>query len=151
MIGYLECFAGIGIMVAEAFLIFRRNRTIICKGKEDLLPVCLMMLAAVLLLSPQTETDAITALGSCLLLTAAFFSMGVRRGISARGIEKFCWYIPWQKADSVRIEDYQLGKVKLTVTSGRWKTSLIFQKKEKQNLITVVDELSGHSVKCEVA
>lgn len=132
---YLICFLAIALLIVETYLVIRRNRTIIVKGKDDFFSLCIVMLFAMLLLRPDEGTDQISALCSTLVLTAIFFSMAVKRGISGRGIEKFGFYIPWEKIVGVRLTAYQMSKVQLLVSTSSHNYKLIYHQYQLKKLI----------------
>ena len=132
---YLISFLAIAALIWEAYLVIRRNRRIIVKGKDDFFSLCIVMLFAMLFLRPDENAEFITALCSTLVLTAIFFSMAVKRGISERGVEKFGFYIPWNKITGIQLAAHQTSKVQLLVSTQTHCYKLIYHQYELRKLI----------------
>lgn len=132
---YLISILAIAALIAEAYLVFKRNRRIIIKGKDDFFSLCIVMLFAMLLLRPNEEAVFVNALCSTLVLTAIFFSMAVKRGVSERGIEKFGFHIPWNRITGIRLAAYQTSKVQLLVSTQTHCYKLIYHQYQIKKLI----------------
>lgn len=132
---YALCILALLVLGAETYLVIKRNRTIAVKGKDDFFTLCLVMLFAMLLLRPSAEADLVESLRNTLILMALFFSMGVKRGISVRGIEKLGFVIPWEGVEAIQIAPYQMNKLVLLCTAGKRSYKLFFPKYRIKELV----------------
>jgi len=151
---YPISFLAIAALIAETYLILKRNRRIIVKGKDDFFSLCIVMLFAMLLLRPNEEAVLINALCSTLVLAAIFFSMAVKRGVSERGIEKFGFHIPWSRITGIRLAAYQMSKVQLLISTQAHCYKLIYHQYQMKKLIYEIqkhyaDILIDQSLKME--
>jgi hypothetical protein len=135
LFNYALCILALAALGAEAYLVMKRNRTIAVKGKDDFFTLCLVMLFAMLLLRPSVEADLVESLRNTLILMALFFSMGVKRGISVRGIEKLGYVIPWERIEAIQVAPYQMNKLMLLCTAGKRSYKLFFPKYRIKELV----------------
>ncbi len=86
----------LGLIGFEAWLIWRRNRKVLVKGKDDFL-LLMLVLAAALFLFPFQENDLVEeAVRNLLGLMALMTTMFIKRGMSVDGIEKVFFTVPWK-------------------------------------------------------
>lgn len=135
VLNYVLCILALLVLGGEAYLVARRNRTIQVKGKDDYFTLCLVMLFAMLFLRPNGEAGLVESLRNTLILMALFFSMGVKRGVSTRGIEKLGFVIPWEKITAVRIAAYQMNKLVLQCSTNKRSYKLFFPKYRLKELV----------------
>lgn len=135
ILNYLLCIVALAALVGEVYLVLRRNRTIVVPGKDDFFILCLVLLFAILLLGPNEDASMVESLRGTLILAAIFFSIAVKRGVSPRGIVKLGFVIPWDRIQKIRIEPYQMSKLKVSFyTEGR-QYKLLFQKSSLRKLV----------------
>ena len=135
VLDYALCILALLVLGGETYLVTRRNRTIQVKGKDDYFTFCLVMLFAMLFLRPSTEAGLVESLRNTLILMALFFSMGVKRGISQRGIEKLGFVIPWGKITEIRVASYQMNKLVLLCSANERSYKLFFPKYRLKELV----------------
>lgn len=135
VLNYALCILALLVLGAEAYLVARRNRTIQVKGKDDYFTLCLVMLFAMLFLRPSTEAGLVESLRNTLILMALFFSMGVKRGISKRGIEKLGFVVPWEQVTEIRVASYQMNKLVLLCSADKRSYKLFFPKYRLKELV----------------
>lgn len=132
---YLFCVAALVILCWETWLIIKRNRTIILKGKDDFLTFCLILLFVMLFLRPNMDESFLVSLRNTLVLTAIFFSIAVKRGISERGIVKQGFLIQWDQIRKIQIEPYQLNRLILRIITEKHQFQLFYPKYQLKKLI----------------
>lgn len=89
----------------EAYLILKRNRTVEVKGTDDFL-VLMIILLIILLLFPFNENELVEeAVRNLLAIVAVISSLFVKRGVNNKGLVKICFIIPWDKIESVVVEE----------------------------------------------
>ena len=132
---YLFCVAALVILCWETWLIIKRNRTIILKGKDDFLTFCLILLFVMLFLRPNMDESFLVSLRNTLVLTAIFFSIAVKRGISERGIVKLGFLIQWDQIRKIQIEPYQLNRLILRIITEKHQVQLFYPKYQLKKLI----------------
>lgn len=132
---YLFCVAALVILCWETWLIIKRNRTIILKGKDDFLTFCLILLFVMLFLRPNMDESFLVSLRNTLVLTAIFFSIAVKRGISERGIVKLGFLIQWDQIRKIQIEPYQLNRLILRIITEKHQFQLFYPKYQLKKLI----------------
>ncbi len=135
ILNYALCILALLALGGETYLIARRNRTIQVKGKDDYFTLCLVMLFAMLFLRPSTEAGLVESLRNTLILTALFFSIGVKRGISKRGIEKLGFVVPWEQITGIQIASYQMNKLVLLCSANKRSYKLFFPKYRLKDLV----------------
>lgn len=132
---YLFCVAALVILCWETWLIIKRNRTIILKGKDDFLTFCLILLFVMLFLRPNMDESFLVSLRNTLVLTAIFFSIAVKRGISEQGIVKLGFLIQWDQIRKIQIEPYQLNRLILRIITEKHQFQLFYPKYQLKKLI----------------
>ena len=135
ILNYALCILALLALGGETYLIARRNRTIQVKGKDDYFTLCLVMLFAMLFLRPSTEAGLVESLRNTLILTALFLSIGVKRGISKRGIEKLGFVVPWERITGIQIASYQMNKLVLLCSANKRSYKLFFPKYRLKELV----------------
>lgn len=89
------------VIVYEAWLIWRRNRTIVVKGKDDFLLLMLALVAA-LFIFPFQDNDLVEeAARNLLALMALLTTVSIKRGFSPAGLEKVLFTVPWQNISMI--------------------------------------------------
>lgn len=132
---YLFCVAALVILCWETWLIIKRNRTIILKGRDDFLTFCLILLFVMLFLRPNMDESFLVSLRNTLVLTAIFFSIAVKRGISEQGIVKLGFLIQWDQIRKIQIEPYQLNRLILRIITEKHQFQLFYPKYQLKKLI----------------
>ena len=132
---YLFCVAALVILCWETWLIIKRNRTIILKGKDDFLTFCLILLFVMLFLRSNMDESFLVSLRNTLVLTAIFFSIAVKRGISEQGIVKLGFLIQWDQIRKIQIEPYQLNRLILRIITEKHQFQLFYPKYQLKKLI----------------
>lgn len=107
----LLCILCIGIIIFEVYLIAKRNRKIIVKGKDDFFTVTLIMFFLILIMPLDQSASVLVALRNTLAIVSVFATLAIKRGVSERGIEKIFYFIPWNNIIKVKINSYQSVKV----------------------------------------
>lgn len=135
VVNYVVCIMALIALCAEAWLIVKRNRTIVVKGKDDFFSFCLIMMFAMLFLRPNEAAGLTESLRNTLVLMALFFSMAVKRGVSTRGIEKLGFVIPWERLQEIQIEPYQMSKVAVYFQTEKGRFKLLYPRHQLKKLI----------------
>lgn len=107
----LLCLICMAIIIFEVYLIARRNRTVIVKGKDDFFTVTLVMFFLIIIMPLDQSVSVLTALRNTLAIVCVFATLAIKRGVSNRGIEKIFYCITWDKIVRVKINSYQSVKV----------------------------------------
>lgn len=104
-----------GCMIAEAWLIGKRNRTILISGKRDKMALTLAALALILLFPVNQEAPPIQGLCCIMVLGAIMGSLGVRSGFTQDGLTFLLTTVSWDAVKEVYLEaagvKYMLAKV----------------------------------------
>lgn len=135
---YILCIISIAVMIVEVFLILKRNRKIILKGKDDFFAFTLAVLF-ILVIFPLSEMDSLLEnVRNILILVAVFGTAGIKRGFSDRGMEKICFTVKWEDMQSIQIDPYQSTKIQVTcVTKAGRKNKLLFGKYKIKDVLRV--------------
>lgn len=132
----LLCIICIGIIGYETYIILKRNKTVIVKGKDDFFTITIVMFFIILFMPLDQSTSVLSAMRNTLIIIAVFATIAIRRGISERGIEKIFYYIPWETIERVHIDSYQSTKVMVYFEQKSKKTAtLIFHYRYLSKLI----------------
>lgn len=140
IVSILMCILAAGIIVLEIIWILVSNKKIELVGKDDYFIFAMILTAAVILFPVTLDGSYIAGLRSILVFLALFGSLGVKRGITADGIIKFGYVIPWSRVDTVMIEEYQMSKIRVTFSCGKGKAKLLFRKYELKKVLAVIEK-----------
>lgn len=149
IISGMVTFVALGVLFAEVVCMQKRNRTVQIKGKDDFVLYAILVLLVVGGL-PLLLQDGSTLATAALLFsaTAAFASVAVRRGISARGVEKFLYGIRWQQMQSLTLVGHQMHKMKLQVQTSKRTHTLYFHKTSVKELLRML-QAQGFDVRID--
>ncbi|WP_010166729.1 hypothetical protein [Candidatus Epulonipiscium viviparus] len=125
---YLICFVLIAVVIFEIYYVIRRNRLIKIKGKDDLVTFTMIIFFAMLFFPMEMEQTIIESLRNTLAFVAIFGSVGVLRGFSETGCEKFFYHIDWCDIEQITIHEHQVNKACMIVYSRKFKHKLFFNK-----------------------
>lgn len=126
IMNYVLCIFLMACLGLEIYLIIKRNRTILVRGRDDYF-IAVMVLAAVLLLMPYNYSiDWLEALRNTTAIVVVFGSFGIRRGLSARGIEKLGYHVDWADVKDPRIEQYLTSGLVLRFNGKKHAHRLLF-------------------------
>ena len=81
------------------------------------------------------DESFLVSLRNTLVLTAIFFSIAVKRGISERGIVKLGFLIQWDQIRKIQIEPYQLNRLILRIITEKHQFQLFYPKYQLKKLI----------------
>lgn len=107
----LLCFVCTALLIGEIWMILRRNRKIVVRGKDDIIVPAAVMLALVLLMPLDTSLSTLSALRNTVAIVTVFASFAIKRGVSEQGVEKIAYTIPWSKIANVHINSHQTTTV----------------------------------------
>lgn len=113
-------------IVFEIYLIFRRNRKILLKGKDDFFTMMLVMLFTMLIFRVTETTSLIESTRNIFLLVFLFASFSIKRGISVNGFEKVFFTIPWREISSIQIEESKINFILVKIKAGKLRYNLLF-------------------------
>lgn len=125
---YIICIIFIAVICYEILLVIRRNRQIQISGSDSLVFSLLVMMAVLLVMPLQENTEYIVMIRNILIIGALLGTFGIKRGISERGIEKVFFTVPWEKITDAEISEYQGTKIQVVFLYGKWRIALIFHK-----------------------
>ncbi len=136
------------IIVFEAILIHKRNRTIKVKGNDDIFIFALVMLAYFALAPLNSVAILSESIRNILILVALFGTFGIKRGISERGIEKICFTIPWEDIESIHFDEGGAYRAVMTIKSKKTKIKmkLQFKKPHLRNAVYHLQQQGGFQV-----
>lgn len=140
MINSLMSILAAGIVLLEIRWILVSNKKIELAGKDDYFLFALLLAAAVCLFPVTLDGSGLAEIRSMLVFLALFGSLGVKRGLAPQGIVKFGYTIPWSLVDNVKVEEYQMAKIKVTYSYGKKKASLLFHKYNLKKVLAVTEQ-----------
>ena len=138
---YIICILFIAFICYEILLVIKRNRQIQISGSDSLVFSLLVMIAVLLVMPLQENTEYIPMIRNVLIIGALLGTFGIKRGLFAQGIEKVFFTVPWKKVTGVEISEYQGTKIQVVFLYGKWRLSLIFHKYQMKQ---VSECLSSH-------
>lgn len=140
-VNYAVCMLAVCCVLLEAWVIWRRNRTVTVKGKEDFFSFALVLLFVVLIFPLSENATLVEALRNILVLLVLFGSLGIKRGLSAAGICKAFGIVPWDMVEEVRIEEYQTARVAARFCTKQGKSyQLLFPKYQLKKLLWEIEQ-----------
>ena len=140
MINSLMSILAAGIVLLEIRWILVSNKKIELVGKDDYFLFALLLAAAVCLFPVTLDGSGLAEIRSMLVFLALFGSLGVKRGLTRQGIVKFGYTIPWSLVDNVKVEEYQMAKIKVTYSYGKKKASLLFHKYDLKKVLAATEQ-----------
>lgn len=140
IINILMSILAAGIVLLEIRWILVSNKKIELVGKDDYFLFALLLAAAVCLCPVTLDGSIMAEIRSMLVFLALFGSLGVKRGLTSEGIIKFGYNISWSLVDTVKVEEYQMAKIKVTYSYGDKKASLLFHKYDLKKVLAVTEK-----------
>ncbi len=102
---YISIFLLIVVILYEAYLIYKRNRSVLVKGKDDYF-VLMALLLMTFLIFPFKQNELLAdAVRNLLLIVAILTTFLIKRGINEQGVVKVFFTVPWKKITSVVVEE----------------------------------------------
>lgn len=144
----LLCVLAVAFVFWMAWLVFRRNRTIACKGRDDYLGYALVIILLVTLF-PISEDETymvISALRNTMLYLAFFSSLIPARGISEKGMVMALFTIPWSQITDLRVEAYMTNKLQVVFSAYGMKHKLLFNRARTREVIQSLQKCTGEDV-----
>lgn len=139
-INYVVCFVlMIGIM-CEIYLILKRNRKIILKGKDDFMLFSLLVILILFIFPIASPVTLIENVRNILLLILVFGTTAIKRGVSESGIEKVCFTIRWEEIRKIYVNMYQISKIEVICETRKGKYKLLFSKYQLKELLKVTEK-----------
>lgn len=144
----LLCVLAIAFVFWMAWLVFRRNRTIVCKGRDDYLGYAIVIIALVMLfpISEDEEYMVISAMRNTMLYLAFFSSLIPARGISEAGMVMALFTIPWSQITDLRVEAYMTNKLQVVFAAYGIKHKLLFSRARTRQVIQALQRCTGEDV-----
>ncbi|PHV69651.1 hypothetical protein CS063_14610 [Sporanaerobium hydrogeniformans] len=122
------CLLLVGMIILEILFIVRRNRTIHVRGKDDFFTYALIVFGVFLFCPVREDASLLESLRNVLLYVVLFGSVGVKRGISSKGIEKFGFTITWEQIIKIEIEEHLSSQMTVIIYTHKGKLKLLFNK-----------------------
>ncbi len=139
-LNYVICFALIVLAIIEVLFIIKRNRTIKFRGKDDLFTFTIIIFFAILFFPFDIQNSIVESLRNTMMFVVIFGSVGVRRGFSDKGLEKFLYTVPFDKILGATIDEHQLSKAVLTIKTEKKSHKLYFNKYTIKPVIRLLQE-----------
>lgn len=127
-------------LIIETSIIIGRNKKIAVKGKDDFFTFTLVLLFAILIFPYSASSTTLESIRNTIIIVFIFATLGIKRGLTQRGIEKICYTIPWEKIKAVRIDSYQNTKIMTIFETDNRKYKLIFHKFQLKKVLTEVEK-----------
>ena len=128
-----------------AWLIFKRNRTVECKGRDDYIIYAIIVILLVYLFPLREDDDylVISALRNSMMYLAFFSSLIPRRGISEKGIVMALFTIPWSQITDLRVEEYMTNKLQVVFVAYNLKHKLLFNRARAREVVATLQKYQG--------
>ena len=141
----LLCVLAIVFVFWMAWLIFRRNRTVECKGRDEYLSYAIIIILLVTLfpISKDEEYMVISAVRNIFLYLAFFSSLLPSRGISEKGMVMALFTIPWSQITDLRVEEYMTNKLQVVFVAYGMKHKLIYNRARTREVIHALQKYVG--------
>lgn len=139
----LICILAVAFVLYMAYLIFTRNRTVLCKGRDDYLTYAIIIILMVALFPvPEdgNELMLIEAVRNMLLYLAFFSSIIPSRGIAEKGIVMGLFTIPWSKITDLRVEEYMTNKTQVVFVAYGMKHKLIYNRIRTREVVATLQK-----------
>lgn len=140
----LICILAVVFVFYMAYLIFTRNRTVLCKGRDDYLTYALIIIFMVALFPvPEDGNMMIEVVRNLLLYLAFFSSLMPSRGIAGKGIVMAAYTIPWSKITNLRVEEYMTNKTQVVFVAYGMKHKLLYNRARTREVVATLQKFVG--------
>ena len=141
----LLCFLAIVFVFWMAWLVFRRNRTVECKGRDEYLTyaIVIILLVSLFPISEDEEYMVISALRNTFIYLAFFSSLIPSRGISEKGMVMALFTIPWSQITDLRVEEYMTNKLQVVFVAYNLKHKLLFNRARAREVVATLQKYQG--------
>ena len=140
LIYYIIAFLAFLALIWEAYTIFRRNKTVKVKGRDDPFALMIALGVSMLLLAPQKEAVLATAVASIIVLMALLCTLLLRRGFTEEGMQKLFYLIPYADMKEAKIERVQMSRVRCHVITEGGSRSLLFLNREMKDAVRILQK-----------
>ena len=144
ILNYILCFIMLAVIGIEIGFILVRNKRIENKGNDNFFLFTLVVLVLMLVFPVLEMATALEALRNILVLVAVFATMAVKRGFSAKGMEKLFFTIPWCKITDIHITAYQTSKICVSCKTETYTFKLYFSRYHLKKVLCVLQQYKNN-------
>ena len=139
-LNYAVCVAALICIIAEIYLILKRNKKVRQKGSDDFFTFSLILMFVVIIFPIDQNALLISALRNSLLILVLLCSLAVKRGLADEGVMKLGYVIPWSDLEKITVDEYQTSKIMVTFYTEKRHVKLFFNKYRLREILIEMEK-----------